>query len=217
MTSRKQLSFRVSPELYQQFTEKVETEGKQSGKVLEQLVEAYVNGDIPDGSNEVASSNNGRDEDIKKLVADEVENVTKELREEIDQLRQMVVNGSKLVEQPENGQSDKVIADGSNKVASAVNQDATKVVADDSNQLEITNKDSADQLESYLHDYFELGVESLVEEIAHEASVSKQLARNRIKGKKKKKLSEADKRVLKELENWEEFEPGKWRWIDNDN
>ena len=215
--ARKQLSFRVSPELYQQFIQKVEAEGKQSGKILEQLVEAYVNDSLPDGSNKVASSNTGRDEDIKKLVADEVASATRELRDEIDQLKEMVVNGSSMVDNSENGQSDKVLADGSNKVATALNEDATKVVADDSNQLEITNKDSADQLESYLHDYFELGVESLVEEIAHEANVSKQLARNRIKGKKKKKLSEADKRVLKELENWEEFEPGKWRWIDSDN
>lgn len=181
MTGNKQLSFRISKELYKKFVGKVTSEGKQSGKVLQQLVEAYIEGNIPDGS-EVAETKTKEDEqDIKKLVADEVERATSELKREIEELKEVVESSSKAV-------------------ANKYDGSYTKKVADDSSELEVSNDNN----------WFQLETDDLVRKVAHKVKVSEQLARNRIEGKPKKRLTNDDRKVLEELEKWEQVKPGKW-------
>jgi len=95
MASNKQISARIPKDLYQRFTDKLAKEGKQSGKVLKQLIEAYCNDTLPSGSDVVASSS-GEDEakkndiDIKQLVADEVATATHHLEAKINQLESTI-------------------------------------------------------------------------------------------------------------------------------
>jgi len=96
MASNKQISARIPKHLYQRFTEKLAKEGKQSGKVLQQLIEAYCNDALPSGSDMVASSS-GEDKeakkndiDIKQLVADEVTTATHHLETKINQLESAI-------------------------------------------------------------------------------------------------------------------------------
>lgn len=206
MTSNKQISARIPKELYERFTEKVASEGKQSGKVIEQLLEAYCEGNIPDGSSEVASDNEEvvvKKSEINQLVADEVAKATQQLEarlEEVEEKLNKVADGSNVVETSYNQVENDSVADGSSEVASG-----SKVVADGSGSSEVADGNNLEEVREYL--IKGLGIDekkSLAKEISYELGCGYSKVLNRIQGKPKKKLDEMDKAILKELENYTE-------------
>jgi predicted DNA-binding protein len=124
MTSNKQLSFRIPRDLYERFVEKVAIDGKQSGKVLQQLVEAYCEGNIPDGSSKVASDDEvvaAKKSEVDQLVADEVAKATQQLEARLGKVEarlSKVENGSTLVETSQVGEGNKEAATNGEEVAS---------------------------------------------------------------------------------------------------
>lgn len=223
MASNKQLSFRVPHELYERFTKKVVADGKQSGKVLQQLVKAYCEGNIPDGSSKVASDDEVvvvKKSEINQLVADEVVAVTAKLEArlgEIEAKLNEVESGSNKVEvsqignnsgdsndekrgSSEVGNDSTKVANGSEKVGSSQEKDGSDKVA------VASSKDSQLQkLRDYLLKALNIDEQkSLAKEIAHELNCSYQRALNRIQDKPKKRLDAIDKTILKELEKYQE-------------
>lgn len=221
MASNKQISARIPKELYERFTEKVASEGKQSGKVIEQLLEAYCEGNIPDGSSEVASDNEevvAKKIEINQLVADEVAKATQQLEarlEEVEGKLSKVADGSNMVETSYNEVDNDSVEDGSKVVASDSKvvasdssskvEDGSKVVADGSGSSEVADGNNLEEVREYLIKGLGIDEEkSLAEEISYELGCGYSKVLNRIQGKPKKRLDEMDKAILKELENYRE-------------
>jgi len=215
MASNKQLSFRIPRDLYERFTEKVTSEGKQSGKVLQQLVEAYCEGDIPDGSGKVVSDDDVvavKKSEINQLVADEVVAATAKLEARLGDVEAKlndVESGSNKVEVSQIGGnsgdsndekcgSNEKVASGSEKVENSQEKDGSDKVAvanDEGGQLQ--------ELKDYLLKVLNINEQkSLAKEIAYELNCSYQRVLNRIQGKPKKQLDVVDKAILEELEKY---------------
>lgn len=66
ISSNKQISARIHKDLYWRFTEKVRKEGKQSGKVIEQLINSYCNDTVSSSSNTLVSNNKDKSKELTK-------------------------------------------------------------------------------------------------------------------------------------------------------